>query len=274
MKNIRLLIMAGLITAGMILSNTTEAQQAQSTLDVVKARGTMIVGLRNDLPPGGFIDAQNNWVGIDVDMAEYIAKKLNVKMERVKVTSATRIPLLVNGNVDLMLCTTNPTVERAKVIDFTGPYHIGGNRILTRKNSGIQSAADLAAPRKTGTAQGSNDGLALVAVQPKAELVVFQEWPLAWLALKQGRVDAISTADIMLAAFAKGDPDFAIVGPFIKTDPWAVGVRHNDSKWRLFLDQTIMEAWVDGTIAAIHKKYIGDEVNFDLYVWPEYGMKK
>lgn len=272
MADIKSLVIGALLAAGALLTNAASAQQ--STLDVVKSRGILIVGLRTDLVPGGFIDKQNNWVGIDVDMAEYVANKLGVKLQREKVTSSTRIPLLVNGNIDLVLCTMAPTSERAKAIDFTMPYYNGGQRILTKKDSGIQSVKDLAAPRKTGTTQGSFDGVKVLEAQPKAELVYYQEWALAWLALKQGRIDAISTADTSLKIFAKDDPNFVIVGPPISSDPWAMGVRHNDSKWRLFLDQTIMQAWSDGTIAKIYDKYVGGEPPYSLFVWTEYEKKE
>jgi hypothetical protein len=52
-----------------------------------------------------------------------------------------------------------------------------------------------------------------------------------------------------------------------------IGVRQNDSKWRLFLDETIMDAWVDGTIAKLYEKHMGGQINFKLSLWPDYYSK-
>lgn len=250
-----------------------KAEEPQSTLDVVKARGTLLAGLRNDYPPAGYVDEQGNWVGFDLDVAQLIADKLGVKLERVQVASKTRVPLLVNGNVDLVIATFGPTSERAEVVDFAGPYFIGSMKILTTKETGIQTTDDLAAPKRTGMVQGSADGPRLMSYQPDANLVYFQEWPQAVLALKQGQVDAVYTTDVTLATFAKKDPDLVIVGRNESPDPYMIGVRQNDSKWRLFLETTIMEAWSDGTLEKIYLNYL-PEVTFTLQTWPEYGKDK
>lgn len=255
------------------LTLAVPATAQESTYDVVKKRGTLIAGLRNDFPPAGYLNQQGQWVGFEVDLIEYIGKKLGVKVQKEQVTSRTRIPMLQNGNIDLIMAVMNPTRERGKVIDFTQPYFLGGQALLVKKDSGIKGIADLAAPRKVGTVQGSQDANGVLAFQPKAELVYYQEYPQAFLALKQGRIDAMSTTDLTLRAFAKDDPSFVVIEPPFKPDPWVLGVRHNDSKWRLFLEEAIMDAWADGTIAQLYEKHMGGKINFTLSVWPDYFNK-
>ena len=140
------------------------------------------------------------------------------------------------------------------------------------KDSGIKSIDDLAG-KNVGTTQGSNDANGIMAFQPKAKLVYFQEYPQAFLALKQGKIDAMSTTDLTLASFAKQDPTLVVIGPPFKPDPWVIGVRQNDSKWRLFLDEAIMDAWSDGTIAKLYEKHMGGTINFKLPLWPDYYAK-
>src|SRR4051812_29469735 len=86
------------------------SQQPVSTYDIVKQRGTVVVGLKNDYPPYGYLDSSGKWVGIEVEFAEYIATKLGVKLKMEAVSSRTRIPMLVNGNID-MIATLSPTRE-------------------------------------------------------------------------------------------------------------------------------------------------------------------
>ena len=260
------------ILAYVFMFAATAAVAQESTLDVVKKRGTLIAGMRNDFPPAPYVNQQGDWVGFELDLMEYIAKKLGVKLQKEVVTSRTRIPVLVNGNVDLAMAVMNPTRERAQVVDFTQPYFLGGQALLVRKDSGIKSIDDTAG-KKVGTTQGSNDPNGVKAFQPKAEIVYFQEYPQAFLALKQGKIDAMSTTDLTLAAFAKQAPSFVVIVPPFKPDPWVIGVRQNDSKWRLFLDETIMDAWADGTIAKLHEKFVGSPVTFKVELWPDYPQK-
>ncbi|MBJ3777106.1 transporter substrate-binding domain-containing protein [Acuticoccus mangrovi] len=264
----------GLVAAALPSLSTDAAAQGpgESTLDVVKERGTLIAGARNDFPPAGYIDRNGEWVGFEIDFAKYIADKLGVKLELIPVTSRTRIPMLVNGNVDMIIAVMNPTVERGKVIDFTDPYFLGGQALLVEKGSGINSIADVGG-KKVGTVQGSNDAKGVLAFQPDAELVYFQEYPQALLALKQGRIDAMSTTDLTLRKFADADDSLVLVGPPFKPDPWVLGVRHDDSEWRLFLQKTIMDAWSDGTIRDLYAKHMGGTINFEIPVWPEYYSK-
>jgi polar amino acid transport system substrate-binding protein len=245
----------------------------KSTLDVVKARGTLIVGLKKDFPPTGFIDQQGNWTGYEVDFAEYVASKLGVKLQKEVVTSATRVPLLMNGNLDVVIATMLPTTERAKLVDFSLPYYIGGDTVLVRKGSGIKGIQDLAAPKKTGMAQGSGDIQIFKAYQPKAQIVTYQEWPIAAMALADGRVDAIATSDPTLRGIAKSNPSLEIVGEPYYYETYCMGVRQNDSKWRLFLDETIGEAWADGTLARLYTKYFGTKIP-ELPVWAEFKVPR
>src|SRR5688572_33375047 len=96
----KLLLFTAAIAAIALGASAAVAQE--STLDVVKKRVTLIAGMRNDFPPAGYINQQGQWVGFEIDLMDYIAKKLGVKVQREQVTSRTRIPMLVNYNVDVV----------------------------------------------------------------------------------------------------------------------------------------------------------------------------
>jgi ABC-type amino acid transport substrate-binding protein len=109
----------------------------ESTLDTVKKRGTLNAGVKYDLEPFGYMGKDGKVEGFDVDVARYIAKKLGMPVDLKQVTSQNRIPLLLNGNIDLIVATMNPTRERAKVVDFTRPYFMSGSMLLVRKGGPV-----------------------------------------------------------------------------------------------------------------------------------------
>src|SRR6266540_976787 len=88
---------------------------AESTLETVKKRGKLVAGVRTTNPPYGYIDEKGQNVGFDVDIVRALAQKLGVGLELKEVTAQTRIPVLLNGGVDLY-------IERDQVVDFTIPY--------------------------------------------------------------------------------------------------------------------------------------------------------
>jgi polar amino acid transport system substrate-binding protein len=241
----------------------------ESTLDVVKKRGTLVAGVKYDLEPFGYMGKDGKVEGFDVDVARYIAKKLGVGIEAKQVTSQNRIPLLLNGNIDLIVATMNPTRERAKVVDFTRPYFMSGTMLLVKKGGPIKSVADME-NRTLGVPHGATERETFLALQPKGKVSLFNEWPQAVLALKNGRVDGVMNEGVLLTKFVKENPELQILDKVYKPAPYAIAVRQNDSKWRQFIEEALMDMWMDGTYAEITKRHTGQEPTWDMAVWPDY----
>jgi polar amino acid transport system substrate-binding protein len=89
---------------------------------VLKAKKQIKIAIPTDFPPYGFVGTDLKPQGLDIDMANYIAAKLGVKVELVPVTSANRIPYLQTKKADLVISTLGKNPEREKVIDFTAAY--------------------------------------------------------------------------------------------------------------------------------------------------------
>lgn len=249
-----------------------------NTLDEVKKRGVLRVGVRQDVPGFGIVDEKGETVGFDIDIAKEIGNRLGVKVELVPVTAATRIPLLQQGRIDMIAATLTHYRERDKVIDFTIGYFWTGQKLMVKKGSGIQSAADLAGKR-VGTTAGALALKNLAAVQPKAVGQTFEGYPEAFLAMQRGLVDAVAADIIILAGLRANAPkpdDFVIVGESLGGGDYAIGVRENDSKWRDMLNFTLQDMWKDGTWDKIYGKWIGpgtklnlnkDEIGFKMEIW-------
>jgi polar amino acid transport system substrate-binding protein len=243
---------------------------AQSTLDVVKQRGKLIAGVRQEAPPWGYVDKEGKLIGFDVDIAHYFAKKLGVELEVVPVTSKTRVTMLVNGNIDILTAGTAHTIERNQVIDFSISYYRGSTKFLVRKDSGIKSYRDLAG-KTVALAPGVPYQPLLLQKEPTAKVIVFQEYADAVLALLQGKVDAIMTAQEILDGLAKGKPELVVVGNALDFPIFTqgLGVRQNDSKWLNWVNFTLIEMWKNGQIQELYRKYMGrdPDPDFQMETW-------
>lgn len=259
---------AGLGVAAMIaLSGAAFAQDSASTLDAIKERGTLSAGVKFDTPPFGFLDESNKPVGFDLDLVSKIAEKIGVPVEFTKVTSPTRIPLLVSGNVDLVAASMTHTIERDKAIDFSITYYTGGQALMVKAGSDIKGTGDLAG-RTVAVQQGTTLEKNLAEAAPDAELLAFKDYNTAWLALVQGRADVLTGSLNILQGFAKENPDYVIAGDMFSTEPFGMGVRQGDSDLRDLVNETLQELWRTGEYQAIYEKWFGEKPRVAIELWP------
>jgi len=235
------------------------------TLEDAKAKGVLVAGVKDAVVPFGFVDEKTKeLVGFDIDICQEIANKMGVKLELKPVTSATRIPKLSQGMVDLAACTMTHKLSRDEVIDFSLTYFMDGQKLLVKKGSGIETYKDLAG-KKVGSAKGSTSEKNIKNVQPDCTVLSFEGYPQAFLALKQGKVSAVTTDSVILVGLKGSDdnPDmWKITGDFFAKEPYGIGVRENDSNFRDFVNKSLIEMWEDGTYIKIYNKWLGPDTNY------------
>jgi polar amino acid transport system substrate-binding protein len=242
--------------------------QQESTLDVVKKRGTLVAGIKTDYPPFGYIDEKGNNAGFDIEIAKYIANKLGVGLELRTVTSGNRIPMLQSNTVDLLLASITITRERWNAVDFSVPYIVIGTKFLVKKGSGIKGYADLGGKTVAYT-QGTPWGEKLMKEQPQAKALVFQDKPQAVQAVLQGKAAAYIDDAAPLLLFAKDRPDLEAVGDASIPGAMGLGMRPNDSKWRNAINFALIDMWKDGTYVKLYREFFGTDPDpkFQIYTW-------
>ncbi len=246
-------------------------------LDDIAKRGTLICGVKDTVPGFGIVDEKTKQiVGFDVEMCQIIADNLGVKLELKPVTSATRIPMLAQGQVDLVGATMTHKKSREEQIDFSITYFNAAQKLLVKKDSGIKSVADLKG-KKVASVKGSTSEKNVKAAQPDCTVISFENYPEAFLALKQGKAVAVTTDDVILAGLigADANPDqWEIVGEPISAEPYGLGVPENDSDFRDAVNVALMEAWESGSFQKAYEKWFGPKTNtplpltWKLELWP------
>lgn len=245
------------------------AQEGQSTLDEVKERGVLRAGVTNSVPNFGFIDENGKHVGFDYDIAAEIAKRLDVELEVTQVTSATRIPMLQQGRVDLVASTMSHYRERDEVVDFSIGYFYSPQTILVKADSGITGVDDMAGKR-AGASIGSGSVKRFQEVQPEVTMQTFEGFGETFLALQQGMIDAIVTDAVILAGLRANAPDPVEYELLFNEEAvygggeYGLGVRENDSDWRDEINFMLQDMWKDGTWDEIFNKWLGPDTDMDL----------
>ena len=241
----------------MLLAVTATA--SAGTLDDVKARGELIVGVKTDYPPFGYVDASGKNIGFDVDLAHAFAKALfgnSDKVVFVSVTSGNRIPFLLSRKIDIIVASVTMTPERAQVVDFSKPYFYSGSLLLVRANSHITGLDDLAG-KSVAIIQGSASDDFIAQLAPKASRIKYANASDAVLALKIGRVDAYTHDDTIILTVAKENPDLKVVGKAFNPLPFGIAVRKDDPQFSAWVNQQLDTMHSDGTFDALWQSYFG-----------------
>jgi ABC-type amino acid transport substrate-binding protein len=237
--------------------------RAQATLEAIKSRGTLLAGVKYDTPPFGYVDQSNQVIGFDIDLVKEIAKALGVKVELVKVTSPTRIPMLVSGNVDLVAASMTNTPERALTIDFSLTYYTGAQTMLVPDQSPIASLKDLSG-KTVAVQQGTTLEKNIETLAPGAKVLAFRDYTSAWLALRQGRADAFTGSADILRGFAKTTPGYKFVGGKFSVEPFGIGIRKDNTALRETVNKVLCDLWKSGQYAELYKKWFDIEPDAPL----------
>lgn len=239
---------------------------AKDTLADVKQRGVLVAGVKDSLPPFGYVDENTRQiVGYDVDFVKAIADKLGVKLELKPVTSASRMPQLTEGNIDIIAATMTKTPERAQQIDFSYTYFFTGQKFLVKKGT-VKKLADLEG-KKIGTAKGSTSEQNVAKSLPSATVLSFDDYPQAFLALQQGKVFAVTTDESILAGMKGKAPNkeqFEIPDFQISDEPYGLGMRKDDKAFVDFVNNTLLEMEKNGQAKEIFNKWFGPETSTPL----------
>lgn len=253
----------------LVIMGTLFSFASADLLKEVQNRGVLKAGVKYDFPPFGFVNSKGEVVGFDVDLIKYIAKKLGVKPKFIQVTSKTRIPMVQSGTIDIAAASMTHKVKRDLPIDFTISYYFDGQSILARKDCKAKSYKDFAGKR-VGVIQGATGGENFKRVCPKVKLVYFQEYPQAVMALKRGKIDAISTDYTWCATQAKNSNGaFKVIGEPFTFEPYGMGVRENESNFRDAINFAIQDAVRDGTYQKLYRKWFGTNPTRLPEVWPK-----
>lgn len=255
-------------------SPTTLKKPSQTSLVTIRARGKLLVGVKYDFPPFGFLDQQGKVQGFDVDIAREFARRWlgsPTAVELVPVTSDTRIPFLAAGAVDLVIASMTHTQPRDDLIDFSETYFGDGQSLLVRKNSGIQGLDELNGKTVAAVVGSTSiDNIRAVAKARGLQLTVlpFQEYPSALQALKAGQVDVLTTDQMALTQLAADNPTLEVVGAPFTQEPYGIGVPNFDSQFRNLVNATLQTMKLDGVYDALYQKWFGAATPYALELWP------
>ena len=258
-----------LIAAALMLAaHGAGLAQGLSTLDKVKASGTITLAYRESSIPFSYLggDGQPTGFGWEicgkvVDQVRKATGRTDLKVATQAVTSQNRIPLMVNGTVDIECGSTTNNSDRARQVAFAINYFYTGTRLLVKADSPIRAVADLKGRKvvvTTGTTNfqvmrklnaDQNLGFELLGAKDHAESA---------LLVQQGRADAFAMDDILLyglRASSQNPAELAVVGEAVQVEPYAIMLRRDDPEFKRLVDATLTNLMKSGEFESLYKKW-------------------
>lgn len=256
LKKIRTFAGASLL-AGCAALAFGAASATAETIDQVKEKGELTIGMLVDFPPYGILNTDNKPDGYDADVAKQLAKDLGVKVNIIPVTGPNRIPYLLTNKVDMLIASLAITPERAKQVQFSHPYSAAQIVMFGEKDAKISKPEDLSGLR-IGVARASTQDIAVTKIAPKdANIRRFDDDASAMQALLSGQVDAIGCSTTVAAQIAKRAPDRFANKFVLLQQEMAVAMRPGEPKTLETVNKLVDKNIEDGEFSKLFQKWLG-----------------
>ncbi|QQO72492.1 ABC transporter substrate-binding protein [Morganella morganii] len=251
------LFVPALLAGLALVSGTAQADK----LDDIQKAGVIRISVFDSNPPFGFIDPQTKKLaGYDVDIAQAVADDLGVKLELRPTNPANRIPLLVSGKVDLIGANFTITDERTKQVDFSIPDFQTGQKFIARK--GVLKTPEDVAKLRIGADKGTVQEVTLREKYPGTKVISYDDTPLAFAALRNGNVDAITQDDAKLVGLLGNLPESVKaefeLSPFSLTREYqALAAPKGETRLVEAVNKTLLKLESEGKSQQIYNQWFG-----------------
>lgn len=240
---------------------------AGTTMATLQAKGKVVVGVKFDQPGLGQKNPTTNKVeGFDVEVAKQVAlgifggsiNDIESKIEFKESTTPNREVFIENATVDIVVATYTINDARKQRIDFAGPYYVAGQDIMVKVNdTTIKGVNDLNG-KKTCSVRNSTPAANVARLAPQADLTLFDTYSDCVGAMRDGRVQSVTTDNSILLGFVNTSPtEFKIVGNKFTDEPYGIGLKRGDDAFRTFINDRLEVIYANGEWAKLFAATLG-----------------
>ena len=243
-----------------------------SRLASVRDRGKVVCATLDDTPGFGFLDAQGNHTGFDIDLCRAVAAATLGDADAVELRSidaAERGPVMQSGEVDLLIFVTTWTSSRdAAWGDFAPTMFYDGQGFMVPARLGVSSAYDLGGA-SVCTLAGTTSELNAQDFFSQNRLDytanIFESADIAFDAYTTGACDVFTTDRSALAALRSSLPnpgEHVILPEVISEEPLTPLVPHGDSQW-FDVVKTVMGILIHGEAFGVDSTNVAERTASD-----------
>ena len=238
------------------------------TLKRIRETGVITLGVRETSVPFSFLDAQKQPQGYSVDLCLRVAEaiKSELKLPRLEVkylpvSSANRIPSLVDGKIDLECGSTTNTRDRQKQVAFAYTTFVAGVKMLVRRSSNVNSVEDLRGKNVVVTVGTTSEKIIKTMNAErvlKLNIIESKDHGESFKAVDDGRAIAFPMDDVLLYGListSKKPDEFAVVGKYLSVEPYAIMMRRDEPQFERLVNRALIDLFQSGEIRRIYARW-------------------
>lgn len=273
-----------------LAAGSVHAQELTGRLKKIKDTGTITLGHRDSSIPFSYLDDQQKPIGYSMDICNKIAdavktelklQKINVKLQ--PVTSATRLPLIANGTVDLECGSTTNNTERQQQVSFAPTTFVTATRFVAKTTAKLNDLPDFKGKTVVSTA-GTSNLKWLTETNGKENLgmniIPAKDHAEAFLMVESGRAAAFFMDDILLyslVAGSKAPKTYMISSKPYTVEPYGIIEPKGDEAFKKVVDKAVTDLMASGELAKMYTKWFNQPIpprNLNLNVPMSEQLKK
>ena len=264
MKKIISVLLAAIMVTATFAGCTQKKSGADNSLQKIKDKGELVLGLDDSFPPMGYRNDDNEIVGFDIDVANEVCSRLGVKLKPQSISWDAKEQELNSGNIDCIWNGMSVDADREKAMNLSEPYMKNRMVLVVLGDSTFTKQADLAG-KKVGVQTGSTAQKILEGsdfVKTIGETVSFKDNVTAFMDLEAKGVDAVFLDEVVANSFIQAQQKNYVVleDGALAEEEYAIGFRKNDQTLRDEVQKTLSAMKADGKLAEISTKWFGKDV--------------
>jgi len=244
------------------------AQTDSPTLRKIRDAGVITLGYRVASVPFSYLDGKRRPIGYSMDICQRVVDAVRERLQMddlevrlMAVSSATRLPLVANGTVDLECGVTTHTAERAKSVAFSVTTFVAASRLLSRQSAPIRTLEDLRGRTVASTVattsmqflHGVNEARGL-----DMKIVAGLDDVEAFRMVGTGRAAAFAMDDVLLKSLVAAAPDgadYRIADEALTLEPYGIPMKRDDPAFKQLVDGVITDLYRSGEIHEIYRRW-------------------
>ena len=222
-------------------------------------KGKLIMSTNAAFPPYEMTADDGSYIGIDVEVAQAIAKELDLELVIDNMGFTAALEAAQNGKSDMVMAGVTVNEKRLKVMDFSDSYATGVQVVIVKEGSDVNM--DNLDTKKIGTQLGTT-GYIYASDTPENggygedNVVGYDNGITAVQALLNGQVDCVIIDNAPAQEFVKANSGLTILEGAWVEENYAIGFKKGNTELQTAVNEALKKLIADGTVQKIVDKYI------------------
>ncbi len=250
MKNLKNLMLV-LLAVMMLFAFCACGAEAKYTI----TEGKLTMGTNAEFPPFESKEG-TGFTGVDIDLMEAIAKKLNMELVIVDTEFDSLPEYLTNGQIDVIAAALSARADREEKMDFSNEYYDAEQMIIVKTDSDVTDKTGLSG-KKIGVQAGTTGVSVAKSVTDEDKVVEYPSGALAVAALLGGDIEAVIIDNAPATVYVEQNDGLTLITGQFDVEKYVFGITKGNTKLLEKINKALDELKADGTYTTIMEKYFG-----------------